>query len=280
MAAFLRTVLKRVLVALGLIFGAITVTFFMMRLVGGDPAYLIAGTFASEEVIENIQEQLGTNKPIGTQYKEYLVGLAQFDLGTSFFTGNPVSVDLIRRTPATLTIVGIALFFSLLFGSLLGSLAAVRQYRGTDRVVRITSYIQLSLVDFWLALMLIYLLFFQLGLAPAPIGQSGIGQVKPPSVVGVAIWDALIARDSKVFLDAAAHAALPVLTMTLIYTGPITSLVRSKVIETLGSDYIKFARACGLAARTVWLYALRAAMVPVVTFAGLIFSLSLGGACW
>src|SRR5262249_22586768 len=153
------------------LFGVVTITFFLTRVVGGDPAYLIAGPFADKSVIQHIREQLGTNRSLLVQYGHYLRDVVHLDFGTSFVTANPVTHDLGDRLPATLELVILSLALSLILGILSGAVAARTRGRLGDRSVRAGSFALLSLPDFWVGLMLLYIFFFRLRLAPPPFGQ-------------------------------------------------------------------------------------------------------------
>lgn len=269
---------KRVIFTIPILFGVATATFFLTRLAGGDPAYQIAGAFATEEVIAAVQADIGTDRPLGEQYVTFLGDIVRGDLGTSIFTGRPVISDLADRLPATLTLVVLALAFSLVFGLALGSFAAHRRGRTGDKVVRVGSFSALSVPDFWLGLVLLFLFFFRFEIAPGPTGQTALGAAKTRNVTGSAIFDAVITLDSAAFLAALHQLWLPLMTMVFIFTAPITRLARSAVIESLTSDAIGFGRACGLPKRQLWAYATRAALPPVVTFVGILFSVLLSSA--
>lgn len=269
---------KRIIFTIPILFGVATATFFLTRLAGGDPAYQIAGSFATEDVIAAVQAQIGTDRPLGEQYAAFLGDIIRGDLGTSIFTDRPVISDLADRFPATLTLVVLALGVSLVFGLILGSFAAYRRGKGGDKVVRVGSFSALSVPDFWLGLVLLFLFFFRFGLAPGPTGQIALGATSPRDITGSAIFDAAITLDAAAFRAALHQLWLPLMTMVFIFTAPITRLARSSVIESLTSDAILFGRACGLPRRRLWAYATRASLPPVVTFAGILFSVLLGSA--
>lgn len=269
---------RRILFMIPILFGVATATFFMTRLAGGDPAYLIAGPFATEEVVASIQAQLGTDRPLGEQYLDFLGDTVRADLGTSLFTDRPVTTDLADRLPATLELVVLALGFALLFGLALGSYAAHRRGRAGDRAVRIGSFSALSVPDFWLGLVLLFVFFFKFGIAPGPTGQFPPGGGAPRDVTGAVLFDAAITLNFEAFRTALHQIWLPLMTMVLIFTAPIARLARSAAIESLTSDAILFGRACGLPKSRLWIYATRGALPPVVTFVGILFSVLLGSA--
>lgn len=263
---------------LPILFGIVTVTFIVTRIIPGDPAYLIAGPFAGSELVEQIQADLGTNRSIWDQYVDYLSGVIRLDFGTSIFTGNPVASDLGDRLPATLFLITLALTFSLIVGVAAGAYAARRRGRTGDRSVRGASFFVLSLPDFWLGLLLLYVFFFRLGWAPPPIGQLGPSDPEVEFISGVAVVDAILTGNAAGLKAAVGHAVLPILTLGIIFAAPIARLTRSAMIESLNADYIRFGRACGLPSFTLWRYSVRSALPPVVTFAGILFSVLIGGA--
>ncbi len=178
---------RRLLFMIPILFGVITLVFFSTRLAGGDPAFLIAGAFAAPEVIETIQQQIGTDKPIGEQYIDFLSGAIKFDFGESIFTGNPVSEDLADRLPATLELIVFSLALGLIVGVTGGVIAASRRGKSADKAVNTTSFGLLSLPDFWFALLLLFVFFFKLRWAPAPTGQLGASDPRPGDHTGARI---------------------------------------------------------------------------------------------
>src|SRR5262249_55527628 len=131
---------------------------------------------------------------------------------------------------------------------------------------------------FWFGLLLLYFFFFRLGWAPAPVGQLGADDPVPRHFSGAALLDSIVRADGASLGPAAAHAVLPVLTLGSILSAPIARLTRSSMIEVLEADYIRFGRSLGLPGLTLWRYAVRAALPPVVTFAGILFTVLVGGA--
>jgi ABC-type dipeptide/oligopeptide/nickel transport system permease component len=271
-------VARRFLITLPILFGIVTVVFVITRVIPGDPAYRIAGIFATPEKIATIQQQLGTDRPIWDQYVDYVSGIIRGDLGTSISTGNPVWTELIDRLPATFELILLALAFALTLGVITGAWAARRAGGWSDRGVRVVSFIGLSLPDFWLGLLLLFVFFFTLGWAPGPFGQLSATGPQVDEITGAALIDAIITGNAAGAQSAFRHAVLPVLTLGLIFFAPFARLTRSATIEVLGSDYMLFGRACGLRPSTLRRYAIRAALPPVVTFAGILIAVMIGGA--
>jgi ABC-type dipeptide/oligopeptide/nickel transport system permease component len=271
-------VVRRVLFMAPILLGVVTGTFIMTRVAGGDPAYLIAGPFATDEVIATLREQLGTDRSIAAQYWSYLSDLIRGDLGTSLYSDRPVLTELINRTPATLELILLALTISVALGTLLGSISARSRGRVADRVVRSGTFSALALPDFWLGLVLIYVVFFRLGIAPPPLGQVAPGRPRPDLITGAAVIDSLLTANGAALKASLNQLWLPLMTMIPIFTAPIARLSRSANIEVLNSDWHTFGRACGLPSRCLNRYTIRAALPPVVTFAGILFSVMLGSA--
>lgn len=275
MRAFL---LRRTLFVIPVLFAVLTVTFVATRIVPGDPAYVIAGDFASKETIDSVRHAYGFDRPLWDQYIRYLDHVVHLDFGMSISTGRPVADDMIRRFPATLELISLALIFALIVGGSFGALAAYRRSSVMDRAVRGVSFILLTIPGFWLAILLLYFFFFKWHFAPAPLGQLSLNDPQPHRLTGAAILDSVLSGNVGALRASVAHAVLPVLSYGVVLCAPIARLVRSSMLEALEADYIRFGKACGLSNRRLWLYALRAALPPVVTFGGILFTFLLGGA--
>jgi peptide/nickel transport system permease protein len=274
----LRFLARRLVWAIPTLFGLITLTFFVTRVLPGDPTYSLTGPNPSPEQIAALQAQYGFDQPLLTQYWEYIKDVARLDFGTSLTTGGDVASQLVDRLPATLELIVLAITVAVLIGVAAGTLAARRAGKRTDRLVRGGSSVLLSVPDFWFGLLLLYVFYFQLGWAPPPIGQVGPSDAQPIDVTGAVLFDSVITLNPSAFMAAFSHAVLPVLSLGILLSAPIARLTRSAMAEALSADYIGFGRACGLPQRTLSWYALRAALPPVVTYVGIAFSLLLGGA--
>ena len=277
-AGLTRYLLRRIVLTVPLLFAVVTVTFVVTHILPGDPTYSIVGQLANDELIESVRHRLGFDLPLWHQYVDYLRDALHLDLGTSLRTGNAVTEDLRRRLPATLELVVLSLGFALVTGVSAGALAAFRRGRAADAWVRATTFVALSVPSFWLALVLLYFFFFKLGIAPAPTGQLSTTDPLPRHITGAALLDSILTGNSGALRASLSHAVLPVISLGLIIAAPFARLTRSSTIAVLGSDYVAFGRACGLRRFTVWRYAVRAALPPVITFAGIVFSLLIGGA--
>jgi peptide/nickel transport system permease protein len=262
-----------------LVIGVTIVTFILTNLVPGDPVAAALGQSAAEDpaTVAQFRAQYGLDKPLVVQYFTYLGNLLHGDLGQSQVTHRPVLTDLVSAVPATLEIAVGAIILSVIIGVVFGMIAAYRRGKVTDHVLRIVSLAGLSVPTFWLALVLYYVFFFQLHIAPGSGRLSPI-YAPPPTVTGLVTVDALVAGQWDVFLDASAHLFLPVLVLTLYTVGLLTRFVRTSVLEILDLDYVRAAKAKGLPARTVVIgYVLRGASIPVLTIVGLAFGSLLSG---
>jgi len=268
---------KRILQMIVQVFGIATVVFFLVRLLPGNPALAYAGPGARQDTIEAIEERLGLNKPVVVQYSIYLRDLVNGDWGTSIFTGHPVIEDLLHRLPATLELITIAMGLSIIIGIILGVIVAFRPKGLVRRVLFVYGMLAGALPDFWIALLFVFVFYFLLRWAPAPLGRLGL--VGPPDyrTTGLYLVDSLIKGDFATFSLAAKHLALPVLTLTLVYMGSISKMSSSNIDEIRQSEFIEHARACGLRGWTMLRYILRNALSPVATAVAFSYGYMVGG---
>jgi len=273
----LSIILARCLQAVPTLIGIVVVTFLLTRALPGDPAAYFAGASATPESIAEIRARLGLDQSLPAQFWTYVVDLARGDLGQSISTGQPVADELLRRLPASLELTLTALLLSVAIAIPLGVLAAVRQDSWIDQLCRFVVTAGVSLPTFFTGLLLIYVLYFLMGIAPAPLGRLDLLHVAPPHVTGFLVLDALIAREWATAWSAARQLALPSLTLALFTLAPLARMTRAAMLQALASEYIRTARASGLSRRRVLMvYAFRNAMLPIVTTLGMVFSFSLG----
>jgi len=254
------------------------IVFFLVRLLPGDPSYLLAGPFATVERVEEVRRRLGLDQPVYVQYVRYLQSVVRGEFGTSWITSQSVLQDIGQRLPATMELILAAMVLSVLVGIPLGVWTAVRKTGLADRAVFAYGMLAGALPDFWFALLMIFLFFFQLGWAPGPIGQLDLMVSIPPRVTGMYAVDAFIAGDWSAFRSALAHMVLPVTTLTAIYMPLVMKNTRSTMEEMLNSEFVTYARAAGLSRAVQLRYALRNSMPSVVTIIGILFWFLLGGA--
>jgi peptide/nickel transport system permease protein len=273
----LQIVLGRLLQALPSVAGIIVVTFILTRALPGDPAVYFAGPAADEQSIQEIRESLGLDKSPPEQFVIYVADLLRGDLGRSISTGIPVSEELLRRLPASLELTLLALLFSLGVAIPLGILAATRPNSWVDHLCRVIVTAGVSLPVFFTGLFLVYVFYYLVGIAPSPLGRLDFIYLSPPDVTGFYTIDALIAGDFEVFRAALAQMVLPALTLGIFTLAPIARMTRGAMLQVLGSDFIRTARASGLSRATVlYSYAFRNALLPILTTLGMVFSFMLG----
>jgi ABC-type dipeptide/oligopeptide/nickel transport system permease component len=270
-------VLKRLLGALPNLFGIVLITFLLTRALPGDPAAFFAGPAGTQEAVEQVRQKLGLNRTLPEQFWIYLKDLARGDLGQALSTGLPVREEIVTRLPASLELVLASLLFAVTIAIPLGIAAARRPNSWIDHACRLVTTAGVSLPTFFTGLLLAYLFYFVLGWAPSPIGRLDPYLTAPPTVTGFYTLDSLIARDVKLFFASASQMILPVLTLGIFVLAPLARMTRASMLAVLSADFIRTARASGLSTPTVLVrYALRNALLPVVTTLGMVFSFLLG----
>lgn len=241
-------VLRRLLLAVPTLLAAVTLVFFLFRLVPGDPAQLIAGELAPREVVESIRHQMGLDLPLPLQYVHYLGGLLHGDLGISKVSQQNAAEGVLQRLPATLQLAAAAMALALALGVTAGLVSAVKQYSWLDYMSTVLSVSGISIPSFWLGLMLIILFSVTLGLLPTA------GNETPRSIV------------------------LPAVTLAAYQVAVIARMTRSSALEILRQDYVRTARAKGVHERGVVVsHVLRNALIPTVAIVGLQLGYLLGG---
>ena len=273
----LMMILKRMMMAVPSLIGVVIVTFLLARALPGDPAAYFAGPAATTEAIQQIRVKLGLDKPLYIQFVRYVEDLAQGDLGNSLTTGQPVGQEIKTRLPASAELTLLGLIVSVLIAVPLGILAATRPNSLIDHSCRVIATAGVSLPVFFTGLILIYVFYYHLGWAPPPLGRLDIFFSPPPQVTGFYLIDSLIAGDGEVFVAALKQLILPALTLAIFSLAPIARMTRASMLAVLSSDFVRTARASGLAPFTVVItYAFRNAMLPVITTLGMVFSFLLG----
>lgn len=248
--------------------GVCIITFIISHLIPGDPARLLAGDRASDEIVQGIRQQLGLDQPLYIQFGRYVEALAHGDLGTSIRTGRPVVEDLKAFFPATLELAFCSLLLALVIGVPLGILSAVYRNRWLDHLVRLMAMTGISTPAFWLGLGVIVLFYGQLQILPGG-GRLDDWLDPPAHVTGFYLLDALLEGNGEVFFNALQHLILPSLTLAFVHLGIVARQVRSAMLEQLSEDYIRTARASGLPGWYIVLrYALPNAMIPSITVLG------------
>jgi dipeptide transport system permease protein len=273
----IRVIAKRLLGALPNLVGVVIITFVLTRALPGDPAAYFAGGAATQEAVDQVRAQLGLDKPMIEQFFLYVRDLASGNLGISLTTGQPVLQELVARLPASIEMVLLALLLACAIALPLGVLAATRPGSWIDQLCRLVTTAGVSLPTFFTGLVLAYVFYFLLGWAPSPLGRLDPMFSPPPQFTGLYLIDAAIAGDASLWWASFRQLILPVITMALFVLAPIARMTRASMLSVLGSDFIRTARASGLAPTTVLVkYALRNALLPVVTTLGMVFGFMLG----
>ncbi len=241
-------ILKRLLLLIPTLLGVVLIVFSIMALIPGTPGRLILGSFAAQEAVDLLNEELGYNRPFVVRFADYTLNAVCGNFGNSYLTRKPVIGEIAARFPTTLKIAVISVVFSALLGIPMGILSAVKQYSSVDIVSTGVAMFLAAIPAFWLGLMLIMVFSLRLGWLPT----SGIGSVR--------------------------HYVLPTVTMCLPGAASIMRMTRSTMLETIRQDYIRTARAKGASEkRVVFNHALKNALLPVITSLGLRFGVMLGG---
>lgn len=240
--------LRRVLITIPTLWVAVTMVFFLFRLVPGDPAELMAGEMAPREVVESLRRQMGLDQPLPIQYVRYVGGLLRGDLGVSKVFQQNAGAQIASRLPATVELAGLAMLLAFGLGVTAGVISAVKQGSPLDYLATLAAVGGISIPSFWLGLMLIMAFSVSLGALPTG-GRVG--------------WDSII---------------LPAITLSAYQIAIIARMTRSSMLEVLRQDYVQTARAKGVREQgVVVLHALRNALIPTVTVVGLQMGYLLGG---
>jgi peptide/nickel transport system permease protein len=273
MTALAATVVRRLLLGLPTLGGVLVVSFLLTHLLPGDPAVYFAGAAPTPEAIADFRKALLLDRPLWEQFISYLSHLAHGDLGRSLVTGQPVIHDLATRVPATLELTGFSLALALLAAVPLGIAGALRKGHLIDHFARMVSTTALSVPSFFTGLLLVFVFYYLLGIAPAPLGRIDPMGFPPTERTGFMLVDTILTGDKEGFSDAFSHLILPSIALALSGIGPLTRITRGAMLVVLSSEFIRAARSYDMPRwRLVYVYALRNALLPVLTATGVVFS--------
>jgi ABC-type dipeptide/oligopeptide/nickel transport system permease component len=273
MVGMFSAVVRRLLLGLPTLAGVVVVSFVLTRLLPGDPAVYFAGAAPTPEAIADLRKALLLDRPLWEQFIAYVSHLAHGDLGRSLVTGQPVLHDLSTRVPATLELTGFSLALALLVSVPLGVTGALRKGRLVDHLSRIVSTTALSMPSFFTGLLLVFVFYYLMGIAPAPLGRIDPMGFLPTERTGFLLVDTMLTGDGQGFMDALSHLVLPATALALAAIGPLTRITRGAMIVVLSSEFIRAARSYDMPRwRLVYVYALRNALLPVLTATGIVFS--------
>ncbi len=278
-------IIRRVLLAIPVVFGVLTITWFLSYMVG-DPIAMYITERTPEAAIAGIRLRYGLDEPEIVQYFIYLTNLFRGDWGlsTSIGADQPVLIVLARLFPATIELAIVAMIFAVILGIPLGIISATRKDKPADHITRVFALTGVSMPIFWFGLMLKYVLFYQLSINDLPYLPGGdrynIRRFTYYPTTGFILFDSLIIeQDVYLFVDAVVHLIMPAFCLGYITLAIITRMMRSSMLEVIKEDYITLAKSKGLSERIViYRHALRNALIPTVTIIGLAFGGLMTGA--
>jgi peptide/nickel transport system permease protein len=272
-----RYILRRLVLLVPTLIGILTAVFVLLQLIPGDPAIALAGDKASAAQVAKIREEYGLNRPLPVQYAYFIKTTVTLDFGRSLRTHQPVSKELRQFFGATIELSIAALLIALVVGIPLGVLAATRRNTALDYGSMVVALLGISMPVYWAGIVLIYLLSFRLGIFPiAGILDSGI---KLHHITYGYVTDSILTGNWRALRSSLDHLILPAFVLSTIPMAIVARMTRSSMLEVLGQDYLRTARAKGLRERLVILrHALKNALIPVVTVIGLQFGGLLSGA--
>jgi peptide/nickel transport system permease protein len=270
---------KRLIGVVPSMIGVIIVTFLLSHALPGDPAAYFAGPAANADSIAQVRAKLGLDQSLPVQFVHYLGDLSRGNLGNSLTTGQPVLKDLLDRLPASIELSFFALVFAVGVALPLGVWAATKPDSPADHVCRVLVSVGAAFPTFFLGLLLIYVFYFLMGVAPQPVGRINELLYSPPRpITGAFTIDSLLAGDFAAFRASLAQLVLPAISLGMFALAPIARITRAAMLQALGSDFIRTARASGLPAHKILItYAFRNALLPVANVLGMVFSFLMGG---
>ena len=283
----LRYTVRRILQAIPVLLGIVTITFFLSNAIPGDPVDVMLGPSPAQRQAEAIRAKFGLDQPLWLRYINYIGDVSPIwlstvdsfpyvvpefgvDLGRSLKYGAPVSQKIMERLPVTLLLMGSAFTFAIVTAVPLGVISAYRRNKPTDHVSRVVALVGVSTPSFWIGLLLIIVFAFYLGWFPA--SNLVLPWASPESVDGASTqWD--------VFTTAIHHLIMPTIALGTLQMAAITRIERSAMLEQLSQEYVQLARAYGVSDRKILRkHAFRPAQLPVITIVGLQLTAAIGGA--
>jgi peptide/nickel transport system permease protein len=272
-------IIRRIAIGLLMMLGITLISFCVTQLVPGDPAAVNLGQSAmsNPEIVARWRAEYGLDKPVPEQYVIYIKKVLHGDLGISQQSQRPVSTDLGEFFPATLEIAIFAILISLLFGLIFGIISAINRDKWPDQLIRFFSLTGVSVPTFWLSLVFFYIFFFKLRWFPTN-GRLDPGEDAPSHVTGIYTLDAVLHGQWALAWQAFRHLALPAIVLAIYTIAVLTRFTRASVLEILGQDYVRAARAKGLSEfLIIKRHVLRPALISIITVAGVAFGNLLSG---
>ncbi|MDR2618812.1 MAG: ABC transporter permease [Treponema sp.] len=270
-------ILKRLLQAIPVFLGIITIVFFVMRVFAPDPVGLLLGQQATGERIAALREYMGLNEPLLVQYGKFMAQVFTGDLGTSLKSRQPVLREILIRLPATIELGLCGMLVSVVVGLSVGITASIRQNSLFDRLSMFLGLIGVSIPAFWMALMMIILFGVQLGWLPIS-GRLPMS-ISLQTITGFNIVDSLITGNWRALVESIRHLVMHSICIGLVSSAGTARLTRSTMLEVIRQDYIRTARAKGLRENAVILrHAFKNASIPIITSLGIQLGGIVGGA--
>lgn len=272
----IKWLLKRLVLLVFVLWGITTLTFVINAVIPRNPAVAMAGSQASPEQIAKFNERWGLDRPLWERYIQFYAYLFKGDLGTSIRTERPVLTEMKNFFPATFELATFSVLISMVIGIPLGIIAAIKRNKWPDQVIRIFSLVGVSTPNFWFGLIILLVFYFILGgVGPGRVTSS---MYEPMHITGLYLLDSLLTGDWVAFKDSLRHILMPAFALGFFGIGIVTRMMRSTMIDTLSTDYVKAAKARGLSqGKTIRSHALRNSLVPVLTVIGVLYGAYLGG---
>lgn len=251
-----------------LLVGVMVLTFMLVRIGGLDPVGLLAGPTATAEEFEIITKELGLDQPLWKQFLIYAQNVAQGDLGESWLSNRPVLDDIAARSVVSLELLFWGIGIGTFIGVPIGLRAAFKPNGRFDQSARILSLLGFSIPTYWLGLVMLFVFFYLLGWAPPGMGRISLMVSPPDFVTGSYLIDSLLSSNWRAAHSSLSHLVLPVICLAIVSAAPIIKQTRAIALEVISSDAVRYARACGLKAKTVRQIVFRNSATPVLTFVG------------
>ncbi|NCF48545.1 MAG: ABC transporter permease subunit [Bacteroidetes bacterium] len=251
-----------------LLVGVMFLTFMLVRIGGLDPVGLLAGPTATAEEFEMITEELGLDQPLWKQFLIYAQNVAQGNLGESWLSNRPVLDDIAARSVVSLELLFWGIGIGTFIGVPIGLRAAFKPNGRFDQSARILSLLGFSIPTYWLGLVMLFVFFYLLRWAPPGMGRISLMVSPPDFVTGSYLIDSLLSSNWRAAHSSLSHLILPVVCLAIVSAAPIIKQTRAIALEVISSDAVRYARACGLKAKTVRQIVFRNSATPVLTFVG------------
>lgn len=273
---------RRLLFIVPQLLGVFVLTFFAARAIPGDPARIMAGSLISDEGLEAVRERMGLSGTYWEQFVRYIKNILHGDMGNSWVTGNPVIEDIKQRLPATLQLIILALVLVLIIMVPI-ALASMNSSKSLGSKVAgkvLTGYGMAAgaFPDFWLALILVFVFYAKLNWVPSPVGQAALLVGLPTTVTGFSIIDAIVTGNWQSLGTVLGHMILPVFTLAFVYGGGIVKIAVTSASEHQKSNFVNYARICGMNNKIVNKYVKKASRPSISTMTAVVFGFLIGGA--